>query len=317
VNKILIALLAYVIFVSPYSPPQAIISNGLITAQLYLPDAENGYYRGTRFDWSGQIADLHYKGHSYFGQWFEKYDPYANDAIMGPVEAFDPIGYEDAKVGERFIKIGVGALQKPQEDNYFFANDYPLANGGKWEIQQQSRQVTFKHTFKEADYGYVYTKIVKLSKNKPELLLEHTLKNTGSKTIETNVMNHNFFVIDSLTTGSDFIIKFPFDIREQQTNEHKDAHVIGKEIHLEGGDPHGKQFFLDNLKGYTTDAKDYNITLSHEKSGTSVTVTSDRPFERLNFWASVKTICPEPFIHIKAEPGQSFQWTTTYQFKAK
>ncbi|MGH2564453.1 MAG: hypothetical protein ACRDE5_08070, partial [Ginsengibacter sp.] len=46
-------------------PPEAEITNGLITAKLYLPDAENGYYRGSRFDWSGVISDLQYKGHSY------------------------------------------------------------------------------------------------------------------------------------------------------------------------------------------------------------------------------------------------------------
>jgi len=97
VNKCLVALLAIFIFaVPPGPPPKASISNGLITAQLYLPNAVNGYYRGTRFDWAGQIPDLRYKGHSYFGQWFEKYDPMSHDAIMGPVEAFDPVGYDEA-----------------------------------------------------------------------------------------------------------------------------------------------------------------------------------------------------------------------------
>src|SRR5579862_6769873 len=70
--------------------PQAEIANGAggIRAKLLLPDAERGYYRGTRFDWSGVIASLEYKGHNYFGQWFEKYDPKLHDAIMGPVEEF-------------------------------------------------------------------------------------------------------------------------------------------------------------------------------------------------------------------------------------
>jgi len=41
-------------------PPEAFISNGLINARLYLPDAVNGYYRGARFDWGGVIYDLEY-----------------------------------------------------------------------------------------------------------------------------------------------------------------------------------------------------------------------------------------------------------------
>ncbi len=63
--------------------PQAEISNGLIKAKLLLPDAQSGYYQSTRFDWSGVMESLEYKGHSYFGQWFKKYDPKINDAIMG------------------------------------------------------------------------------------------------------------------------------------------------------------------------------------------------------------------------------------------
>ena len=53
--------------------PSAEISNGVVNAKLLLPDAEKGYYRGTRFDWSGQIQSLKTKEHEYFGQWFEKY----------------------------------------------------------------------------------------------------------------------------------------------------------------------------------------------------------------------------------------------------
>src|SRR5690606_19236900 len=92
--------------------PETDISNGLVTAKVYLPDPEKGYYRGTRFDWSGVVASLEYKSHSYFGKWFEKYDPEIHDAITGPVEAFDPIGFEEAQPGEAFLKIGIGFLKK-------------------------------------------------------------------------------------------------------------------------------------------------------------------------------------------------------------
>ena len=111
-----------------YNNPQAKISNGIVSATLYLPDIENGYHRGTRFDWSGQISALEYKGHSYFGLWYDKYDPYLHDAIMGPVEAFDPIGYDEAPVGGTFVKIGIGALEKPEEKNYHFTTTYKLIN---------------------------------------------------------------------------------------------------------------------------------------------------------------------------------------------
>src|ERR1700743_1505206 len=35
------------------APPSADINNGVIHARLYLPNTAVGYYRATRFDWSG------------------------------------------------------------------------------------------------------------------------------------------------------------------------------------------------------------------------------------------------------------------------
>ncbi|MGC2656331.1 MAG: hypothetical protein WA324_00025, partial [Bryobacteraceae bacterium] len=50
--------------------PKAEISNSEIQAKIYLPDAARGYYRGTRFDWSGVLYTLQYKNHNYYGPWF-------------------------------------------------------------------------------------------------------------------------------------------------------------------------------------------------------------------------------------------------------
>ena len=56
--------------VSAADYPQAEISNGVIHAKLYLPDAKTGFYRSTRFDWSGVISSLKFGGHNYYGPWF-------------------------------------------------------------------------------------------------------------------------------------------------------------------------------------------------------------------------------------------------------
>ncbi len=56
------------------TPPQIEISDKTIHAKIYLPDAHQGYYQATRFDWSGVIASLEANGHSYFGKWFDASD---------------------------------------------------------------------------------------------------------------------------------------------------------------------------------------------------------------------------------------------------
>jgi len=101
------------------SYPKAAISNGPVQAVLYLPDAKNGYYRASRFDWSGVIPCLAYKGHTYFGVWFSHYESDDRDAITGPVEEFrsadGALDYDQAKPGGLFVKIGVGVLRKAED----------------------------------------------------------------------------------------------------------------------------------------------------------------------------------------------------------
>jgi len=193
--------------------PQAEIASARIHAQLYLPDAQSGYYRGTRFDWSGVIAALEWNGHSYFGQWFERYDPTLHDAITGPVEEFltngAGLGYDEARPGERFVRIGVGALRKPDESAYRRFATYEIVDPGTWAVRKGADWIEFAHEVKDtAGYAYVYRKRVRLIKD--SLVLEHHLKNTGRKAIATSVYNHDFFMLDRQPTGPDIVVRFPF-----------------------------------------------------------------------------------------------------------
>ena len=51
-------------------PPHKEISGGGIRVKINLPDAKDGYYKSTRFDWAGQIFSLEYAGHNYYGLWY-------------------------------------------------------------------------------------------------------------------------------------------------------------------------------------------------------------------------------------------------------
>jgi len=165
--------------------PECEIKNKMIHARVYLPDQESGYYRSTRFDWSGVISELVYNGHTYLGVWNDMYDPTLHDAITGPVEEFAPLGYDAAKTGGSFVKIGVGILLKPEEPKYNKFTYYQIEDNGKWKIRKKSDQITFIHTLEHEDYGYEYEKTVKLVKGKPVLEILHTLKNKGQLAIET------------------------------------------------------------------------------------------------------------------------------------
>jgi hypothetical protein len=293
--------------------PQAEITNGSIRAKLYLPDAQKGYYQATRFDWSGVIASLEFKGHNYFGQWFERYDPKINDAITGPVEEFGVLGYQEAAAGGKFLKIGVGALVKPEERAYSSFRTYDIADPGKWSVRSGPDWVEFTHELKDAaGYSYLYRKTVRLAKDKPELLLEHSLKNTGAKLIETNVYEHNFYVIDGTPTGPDFVVKFPFAVQAARDLMGL-AEIRGKELvylrELQTG-----QTVQSPLTGYGGAVGDYDFRVENRKTGAGVRQVGDQPLARINFWSIRTTVCPEAYVNVRVEPGKEAAWSIRYEF---
>ncbi len=299
----------------PRDFPQALISNGVIKATLYLPDTEKGYYRATRFDWSGVIASLEYKGHSYFGQWFDRYDPKINDSIMGPVEEFtDALGFNDAAAGGAFVKIGVGALKKPDNGRpYNHFTTYDIADSGKWTVRKGPDFVEFTQELTDAaGYGYVYRKTVRMAQNKPVLSLEHSIRNTGKKTIETSVYDHDFYMLDAKPTGPDFVVKFPFTVYATGSLAPR-AEISGKELHYVQEMQAG-QTAQSILTGYGSGAEDYDMRVENRKTGAGVRQTSDRPIARINFWSIRNTLCPEAYIAVKVEPGQEFTWRINYEF---
>ena len=294
--------------------PEAEITNKIITAKLYLPDKDNGYYRSTRFDHSGNMPSLKVNGHEYFGQWFEKHDPEIHDAIMGPVEDFGALGFMEAEPGETFVKIGIGALTKPDDRRYSFARLYPVVNYGIWSINKKPDQVEFIHELNDKDYSYIYSKTVRLVPDKAEMELVHSLKNTGKKTIETSVYNHNFFVIDNQKVGPDYTIIFPWKPKGEGLGFGTLAKIDENKIVFLRELMQGESVFCNGFEGFGTSSSDYDIRIENKKAGAGVRITCDKPLFNQVFWACWTTPCPEPYIMIKAEPGQVFSWTIKYEF---
>jgi hypothetical protein len=297
--------------------PSAHITNGVLSAELYLPDPIKGSYRATRFDWSGIIRSLTYKGHDFFGQWYEVHDPLVHDAITGPVNVFQSsgsaIGYEEARVGGTFLRIGVGHVEKPDEPVYRETNTYKVADPGTWRIDQKPGSIRFTQELSpRGGYGYSYSKTVYLTPGKPEMVLLQELKNTGSKPIDTTVFNHGFFQIDREPAGPGLIWTFHFQPRTPQ--DFSDiAEIRGNQIaylrELKAGER-----LLVLLEGYGSSVEGHHFTLENLKTGAGVRVAGDHPITRLTFWSRRMAYSPEASIHLHVAPGKVEKWQTQYEF---
>lgn len=295
--------------------PQAEISNSQIRAKVYLPDAQSGYYRGTRFDWSGAISSLEWKGHTYFGKWFERHDPKIHDAITGPVDEFltkdSGLGYDEAQAGQSFVRIGVGAVRKPEEAAYRRFATYDIVDAGKWTVNKRSDRIEFIHELGDTNgYAYVYRKTVRLIKD--TLVLEHVLRNVGRKKITTSVYNHDFFMLDSQPTGPDFVVRFPFEPRALASLNGL-AETRGREIVVLKELQPGQTMFSE-LQGFGTSAKDHDFRVENRKTGAGVRQAGDRPIAKLLFWSARTTVCPEAYIDLDIDPGKASSWRITYEF---
>ena len=299
--------------VAPF--PHSEIAGGGIQATVYLPDATAGYYRGTRFDWSGAVARLAWNGHEYFGEWFARHDPLLHDGITGPVEEFltgdSALGYDEARAGETFVRIGVGGVRKPEEPAYRRFATYDIVDPGAWTVTRAKDRITYVHQLRDINgYGYVYTKVVRLSKD--TLVLEHRLKNTGRKPIATTVYNHNFFTIDRRPTGPDFVVRFAFEPRARgplgELGSLKD-----KELTFARELVKGETVFTE-LAGFSTTPADYDIRVENRKTRAGVRITADRPIAKFVFWSAPITVCPEPYVDASVAPGEESSWRITYQF---
>jgi hypothetical protein len=291
--------------------PVTEISSQYLRVKLYLPDQKKGYYRATRFDWSGIILSLEYNGHQFSGPWFDKYDPDIHDAICGPVDEFAPVGYDVANMGDEFLKIGIGTLRKSSDDFQRFGL-YQIVNPGKWEIVRNNNRIVFRHVLESAFYSCVYTKTVSLSNDKPMLTLDCSLKNMGEQPLEPNVFNHNFFVIDRQITGPDTKIYFPFNPEGAWRDADSPVVICNNEIGFTRHLLKDESVCMRNMQGFNPD-ENYRFKIENHAAKAGLHIAGTRQPFKIAFWGSYLTVCPEAFIKLSVSPQKEFIWSNCYE----
>lgn len=329
INRILAAFAISAVLATAADAPEVSISNGQLRVKMYTPDPANGFYKGARFDGGGIISSLEYAGHNYYGPWFTRFDPSVRDfsyqgddiavgpasSAMGPVEEFQtPLGFDAAKAGDRFVKIGVGVLKRTDETPYAFSKPYEIVDRGKWNTVTTQDSATFTQELSATDlgYGYIYTKTIHLTPGKPEMTIEHRLRNTGKLPISSLLYDHNFLTLDRLPTG-DLTITTPYDIQPSRPVDPKFLQVSGKTMTY-AKTLEGTERATAGLQGFGKDASDYDFRIENRKIGVGLRVQGDRPLQNVSLWSIRSVMAVEPFIEVKAEPGAEFTWKYAYTY---
>jgi hypothetical protein len=297
--------------------PRARLASGDVEVSVYLPDAERGYYRGTRFDWSGIIEHVDYRGHRFYAPLHAEHDPHRHDSVSGPADEFamfHPMGFAEAGPRETFVKIGVGLLEKGAGAEYLFHGDYRLHRAGTWRVEQVDDRITFEQGLDgERGWAYHYRKTIRLLAGEPGFAVDYRLENRGARNVDIDHYNHNFTLIDGTPYGPDYVVEFAFATGEPKPIDDL-AWFRDGAIQVER--PLGDRSLWSEL--YEGPGRiDYNTaTVRNLITGASVSFDGDAPIERMVFWAVERAACPEPFIRIRLDPGEAKTWSCTYRLGA-
>ncbi len=302
--------------------PHVQISNGLITAQVY-PPGKKQLYQGTRFDHAGVVFHVTYKGQDFDTYWFDHFVTDPSDesqyppgtehsccSVSGPVEEFAAVGFEEAGMGGRFLKPGIGIFKR-DNDNALKFPTLPALNEGQRSFKATKNSARFTQDLQDpqSGYGYNYVKTVTLISGKPQITITHVLKNTGKKDIVTTVYCHNFL---TLSPGSEhMVITAPFAWSAEKPLQPELVQLDGKTIRYLAPIPKGVTT-ISLMNGFGDHASDYDFTVTNTKTGFGERIRADQPIAKINMWSISTTYSLEPYIAISLKPGEIKRWTYTY-----
>ena len=241
-------------------------NNNDLSVVVYLPrglkPGERTYYQSSRFDWGSMIGSITRtttnpntgvkEKHVLYGtnQWRLPHDPYWAESGVGLASEFGVgtdgslcnflcgwnqnsevtngvLGYQEAKSGESFLKIGVGELIKgscstcDSAEDYKFNSPYQFARPPVWTLKddKNSNSIILSHTatLHDRQIGYKLEKHITL--NDDQLLVKTVLSNLGSKSFSTAWYSHHFFSCDSHPVQYGYSVDFDLASTNGEYNE--------------------------------------------------------------------------------------------------
>lgn len=268
-------------------------------------------YNFSRFDWTSKIRAVKFKNIFVSGseKLIDKNDLIYGNGFYNEFGIDIPVGFNDINEGDWFHKIGVGILKKKGE-NYDFMRNYKM-KPAKFKVNLKSNKIVID-CISHIINGYSYTLKKEIELFESSFVIKYKLHNTGQKNISTSEYNHNFLAIKRELMGSQYILKFPFQIKPELFGESinpKEKVQIGQHKITFNNTPE-EQFFFSNLSGNETVEAFWELVNTNSNIGISEIASFKT--KKVNLWGWKHVISPELFFDIDLKPGQVLNWSRTY-----
>lgn len=269
-------------------------------------------YNFSRFDWTGKIVTVKYKGISLSSieDPSQKNDDLFGKGFYNEFGIDTALGFDDTEIGGWFHKIGVGLLKK-EDSEYVFKKPYEI-KPADFQVNTQSNSIiiTCKSSLING-YAYILTKEIEIHES--SFSIKYNLKNTGIKTIHTDEYTHNFIAINNDLIGENYSINFTFDLKPElfeETVNTESAVSIGKNK-IDFNHKPNQQFFFSKLSGGEPVGASWELT--NQKSKIGIREIASFQTNKINLWGWKHVISPELFHDINIAPSESTQWARTYE----
>lgn len=256
---------------------------------------------GPRFDRSGYVHSMDVGGHELL-QSNGLVDEFGLDGI-------GVLGYENAKPGQPFLKIGVGQLIRTDNQAYSFRERYPVRQLAETEavLMNNRVEVTQHHRPDNCGYGYLLRKVFEIDTSQRVLSIRYRLKNLSRSTFSFNQYNHNWLLFNGLPISSGYQIDLKFLAKLDPLPS---CLIVNQNtIALIRQPPEGGFCTFHRAK-IAADATD--VVVSHSDSAIGMTISGNFDIPYFKLWGDSRAICPEMFFEGRLLPDQSIEWVRQY-----
>lgn len=221
-----------------------------------------------------------------------------------------PPGYDEAKPGESFMKIGVGELIRTDDGAYDFEHPYPVQQLAPVTEQLHHDELSLSQRLHTGNrWGYDYRKTYRVMPESAKVVIQYELKNTGSRAFRAEQYNHNWFNCGGGPVDHNYTLKTRFDLEEGQEDWFR--RQCGG-IVLAGGMT--EPSFFESPRSAPVEAN--WMCVSHAAKAQQITISGDFDVARFALYADPSALCPEVFADIPLAPGEARSWNRVYEFKS-
>ncbi len=298
---------------SSSNPKPTILKSNRLAVEIAAPGVPMSR---CRFDLNGFVTQVTLDGmHTFCVP--ESYLPGVGTQGMGICNEFTHsthVGYDEARVGETFPKLGIGLLKR--QDDGPFSVFSPQEVAALFPVNLTSSTDEARYVVEPLDCrGYAVREEKVLTVQDNQLHIQYQLENVGTRPVLVHEYVHNFIGIDRTPIGPDYTLTFPYPVDlNPATTQFKEPDVIevkGNAIQFLRTPSPQKDFYCRPRGAVKTGQAQWELRLS---DGVGMREFVDFHPLYVAVWGLAHVISTEVFVEINIMPGEKYTWSRRFEF---